>query len=108
MSEQVLDLTNADFDNKVEKSTGYSIVDFWAPWCGPCRMMAPVMDAISAEMNNLSFYKVNVDKEQELASRFNVSGIPFFVLFKDGKAIASRTGGCSKSDFQAWLEENMK
>ena len=104
----VNELTNADFESKIEKSTGYALIDFWAPWCGPCRMMSPIIDEISNEVKNVSFYKVNVDEEQELATRFRVSGIPFFALFKDGKVIASRTGGASKEDFVDWLKEQTK
>ena len=84
------------------------VVDLWAPWCGPCRMMSPVIDEISDEIRNISFYKANVDEEQELATRFRVSGIPFFALFKDGKVVASRTGGASKEDFVDWLKEQAK
>ena len=58
----VNELTNAGFEEKIEKSTGYALVDFWAPWCGPCRMMSPVIDEISDEIKNVSFYKVNVDE----------------------------------------------
>ena len=104
----VNELTNASFEEKIEKSIGYALVDFWAPWCGPCRMMSPVFDEISNEVRNVSFYKVNVDEEQELSSRLRVSGIPFFVLFKDGKVIANRTGGTTKEDFLDWIKEQIK
>ena len=60
----VNELTNAGFEEKIEKSTGYALIDFWAPWCGPCRMMSPIIDEISNEVKNVSFYKVNVDDEQ--------------------------------------------
>ena len=108
MSDNVVELNNDTFAKSVEAGKGYSLVDFWAPWCGPCRMMSPIIDEISDEIKNVSFYKANVDEEQELASRFRVSGIPFFALFKDGKVIASRTGGASKEDFVDWLKEQAK
>ena len=104
----VINLTNDSFNNNIEEKKGYSLVDFWAPWCGPCRMMAPIIDEIAKENTNISFFKVNVDEEQELSSRFRVSSIPFFALFKDGKVVASRAGGTSKEAFTDWLKEHLK
>lgn len=105
---EVLEIKNNDFENQIEQKKGYALIDFWAPWCGPCRMMSPIIDDIAKEINNISFFKANVDEEQELSSRFRVSSIPFFVLFKDGKAIASRTGGSSKEEFVDWLKTQTK
>ncbi len=104
----VLEIKNNDFENQIEQKKGYALIDFWAPWCGPCRMMSPIIDDIAKEINNISFFKANVDEEQELSSRFRVSSIPLFVLFKDGKAIASRTGGSSKEEFIDWLKTQTK
>ena len=104
----VVNLTNDSFINNIEEKKGYSLVDFWAPWCGPCRMMSPIIDEIANENTNISFFKVNVDEEQELSSRFRVSSIPFFALFKDGKVVASRAGGTSKEAFIEWLKKQTK
>lgn len=105
---EVLEIKNSDFENQIEQKKGYALIDFWAPWCGPCRMMSPIIEEIANELNNISFFKANVDEEQELSSRFRVSSIPLFVLFKDGKAIASRTGGSSKEEFIDWLKTQTK
>ena len=108
MSEKVGELTEENFEKTIENGKGFALVDFWAPWCGPCRMMGPVVDELAESVKGVSFYKINVDDQQNLAARFRVSGIPFFALFKDGKVVASRTGGTSKEVFEEWLNEKMK
>lgn len=104
----VVDLTSDNFDTIISEKSGFVLVDFWAPWCGPCRMMAPVAEEVVNETKNVSFCKVNVDDQSDLASEYRVSSIPCFILFKNGKAIASRTGGTTKDIFKEWLIENMK
>ena len=105
---EVVELTNDSFASKVETSKGYALVDFWAPWCGPCRMMAPIYEEIAKEVKNVSFFKANTEEAQDLANRFRVQSIPCFLLFKDGKAVASRTGGTTKENFVEWIKENTK
>ena len=104
----VVELTNDSFASKIETSTGYALVDFWAPWCGPCRMMAPIFEEIAKETKNVVFFKANIEEAQDLANRFRVQSIPCFLLFKDGKAVASRTGGTTKENFIEWIKENTK
>ena len=105
---EVVALTNDSFAEKVEASKGYALIDFWASWCGPCRMMSPIFDEIAKETKGVSFYKANIDEAQDLANRFRVQSIPCFLLFKDGKAVASRTGGTTKENFIEWIKENTK
>lgn len=108
MSEGITIINDENLKSEVLNDKGYSLIDFWAPWCGPCRMMMPIFEELSTEIKNVKFCKVNVDENQDIASSYRVSSIPFFVLFKDGKAVASKVGGTSKDDFKEWIKENTK
>lgn len=90
MSEQI---TTADFQEKVLNSSVPVLVDFFATWCGPCKMMAPVLDELSAELGDTgAIYKVDVDRELELAQRYNIMSVPTLILFKDGEAVSQMVG----------------
>ncbi len=82
---EVLHLTQADFNEKVKNSSDVYLVDFWAPWCGPCRMMAPILDEYAAKQTKVKVAKVNVDESPELASEFGITGIPTLIIFNKGK-----------------------
>lgn len=105
MAGNVIEVDYTKFDSEIKESKGLVVIDFWAPWCGPCRMMSPIFEELSSEMNTLKFCKINVDENSDLATNYRVTGIPFFVLMKDGKILKTRTGGCSKNDMKSWLEE---
>lgn len=90
MSVKVLNKEN--FEENVLKSEGSVVVDFWAPWCGPCRMLSPVVDEVALELKEVSFGKVNVDDEKELADQYGIMSIPALVLFKNGEAVNSMIG----------------
>lgn len=85
-------LTSENFNAEVLESKVPVVVDFWAEWCGPCRMMAPVLEEISEEREDIKVAKLNVDDEENLANEYNVSAIPTVILFKDGAPFATSVG----------------
>lgn len=87
-------------------SQGNVVVDFFADWCGPCKMMGPVIDSLSEEMKDVKFAKVNVDTAGELAQRFQVRGIPTFIFFKDGEQVNRISGAAPKDEFQEIIESS--
>jgi thioredoxin 1 len=100
MSEAV---TEATFDEQVLQSEKPVIVDFWAEWCGPCHAVAPVLDKIVEEHDDLRLVKVNIDEEQELASRYGVMSIPTMILFRDGEPSAAVIGAQPKTAIERAL-----
>ncbi len=98
MSESIVYATDASFDADVINSELPTLVDFWAEWCGPCKMIAPLLDAIADEYaGKLKIVKLDVDANPETPSKFGVRGIPTLTLFKDGKAEATKVGALSKA-----------
>lgn len=94
---EVIEITKNNFEEEVKKSKVPVLVDFWATWCGPCRMQAPVIDEIADEREDIKVGKINIDEEQLLAMEYGVTSIPTLVLFKDGKASKVLVGMRSKS-----------
>ena len=88
-------INSKEFQNEVLESRGFAFVDFYADWCGPCKMLGPIMDEIS---NDYSVYKINVDENNNLASEYGVMSIPCVILFKDGKEVSRSIGLKSKED----------
>ena len=101
----ILVLTAENFPTQVLQSAKPVLVDFWAEWCGPCKMIAPVLDELAAEFDGrVSIGKINVDEQQALATQFGVQGIPTLLIFKGGQVIDQVVGLRSKKDLQSRLE----
>ena len=101
----LIHVTSKNFEKALQAAPGVAVVDFFATWCGPCKMLAPVLHEIAEEnAGALKVGKVNVDEQMELAMRFQVSSIPMLVVFKDGKAITKLVGYRPKSEIAAMVE----
>ena len=100
----VITITKENFEAEVLKSAQPVLLDFWAAWCGPCRMLSPIVDEVAEERTDVKVGKVNVDEQMELAMRFQVSSIPMLIVFKDGKAVAKSVGYRPKSEIAAMVE----
>lgn len=108
MSESIKHVSDASFDVDVLKSDVPVLVDYWAAWCGPCKMIAPLLDEAAKQYEGrVIIAKVNVDDNPETAAKFGIRGIPTLMLFKDGKAAATKVGALSKSQLSAFLDESL-
>lgn len=100
----VTTLTEANFNEEVLKSERPVLIDFWAPWCGPCRMLSPLVDELAEEHNEYKFCKVNVDEEESLAKNFGILSIPTLIVFKGGEQKARQTGAIPKESVLELLQ----
>lgn len=98
-------LTDSQFSENVLNSKGLVLVDFWAEWCGPCRQLGPILEAIDEEMGeSVTIYKMNVDDSPKTASQFGIRSIPTMFLFKDGKQVDTKVGLSTQSTISSWIE----
>ena len=106
MSEKSITIKNAEFEQKVVGASRPVLVDFWAEWCNPCRMLSPTVDQIAEEYKDSAIVgKVNIDEEPELANRFGVMSIPTLIVFKDGSVAAKSVGVVPKAKIAAMLDD---
>lgn len=106
--QNTLTFTDADFDTNVLRSEVPVLVDFWAEWCGPCRMMAPTIDVVAAEYaGKVKVGKLDVDSNGGTAMRYNIRGIPTLLLFKGGQVVEQRVGAVGKSDLQKMIDAHV-
>ena len=108
MSEQIVHVTDDSFDKEVLQSGDPVLVDYWAEWCGPCKMIAPVLDEIAGEYaGKVKIAKLNIDENPNTPPRYGIRGIPTLMLFKDGEVEATKVGAVSKSQLMAFIDRSL-
>lgn len=100
-------ISDSQFETEVLKANGLVLVDFWAEWCGPCRMLGPVIDQLSEEISGAEFVKVDVDDNPDLAREYSIMSIPCVMVFKGGKLAAKNIGFVPKAAMQEFIEKNI-
>ena len=98
-------VSDATFESEVLKASGPVVVDFWAEWCGPCKMIGPALEEISDELaGKVTIAKINIDDNPDAPGKYGVRGIPTMILFKDGEPVATKVGAAPKSALKGWIE----
>ena len=104
----LINVTDEEFQNTIIENEGLCLVDFWAEWCGPCKMIGPALEEISEEMkDDVRITKLNIDENPATPQKYNVRGIPTLLLFKNGEVIAEKVGALPKAQLQEWISSNV-
>jgi thioredoxin 1 len=107
-SDLIKHISDASFESDVLKSDKPVLVDYWAEWCGPCKMIAPILDEVSeAYQGKLQIAKMNVDENRDIPAKFGIRGIPTLMLFKDGQLAATKVGAMSKAQLTAFIDQQL-
>ena len=107
-SELIKHLSDASFEADVHKASTPVLVDYWAEWCGPCKMIAPILDEVAGTyQGKLQIAKMNVDENREIPAKFGIRGIPTLMLFKDGQLAATKVGAMSKAQLTAFIDQQL-
>ena len=107
-SELIKHLSDASFEADVLKSSAPVLVDYWAEWCGPCKMIAPILDEVAGTyQGKLQVAKMNVDENREVPAKFGIRGIPTLMIFKDGQLAATKVGAMSKAQLTAFIDQQL-
>lgn len=108
MSDNIVHTTDSDFDNDVVKSDMPVLLDFWAEWCGPCKMISPLLDAIAVDYKDkVRVVKLNIDENPKTPPKFNIRGIPTLLLFRNGTVAAQQVGAVSKAQLESFLDSHL-
>ncbi|SFD45883.1 thioredoxin TrxA [Pseudoalteromonas denitrificans] len=108
MSDKIITLTDDSFESDVLNATGPVLVDFWAEWCGPCKMIAPILSDVAEEhADKITIGKLNIDQNSATAPKFGIRGIPTLLLFKDGAVAATKVGALSKTQLVDFINDNI-
>ncbi len=108
MSDLILHVTDDSFEQDVLKAEGPVLVDYWAEWCGPCKMIAPILDEIAREYDGkLKIVKLNIDQNEQTAPKYGIRGIPTLMIFKDGQVVGTKVGAQAKGQLTAFIDSHL-